>query len=213
MRPVLTWATLAIALLAGCSFDGRSDQYACDQPSDCTDGRVCLDGFCVFSAGSDAAVADASPDQPDADLTPDASTCPPECSSCAGDLCIIECNTDDACATPVVCPAGMPCQVRCTGMASCAGGVDCTDSTACTVICTQADACAGPLECGLGVCDITCSGTSSCTGGIDCSTSCACDTRCTGSNSCLPVPDCPGPPQCTESNDECSSQGGPCDQC
>ena len=45
------FVTVAIALAAittSCSINHRSDQYACTVNTDCTGGRVCENGYCVF---------------------------------------------------------------------------------------------------------------------------------------------------------------------
>ena len=39
MRALLLVATFAAS---ACSFDGRSDQFTCDEPGDCTGGRTCF---------------------------------------------------------------------------------------------------------------------------------------------------------------------------
>lgn len=74
-------AVLAVAGAAlfavGCGFDTRTGAYACELPSDCEDGRTCIDGWCVVptvfaDAGADSggagedATADAAPTEVDA---------------------------------------------------------------------------------------------------------------------------------------------------
>jgi hypothetical protein len=51
---------IAVVVLAGC-FPSRSENYVCQQSTDCTDGRTCDRGFCVLS-GADGAVPDGGTD-------------------------------------------------------------------------------------------------------------------------------------------------------
>lgn len=72
-------AALWAALLAtGCGFDTRTGAYTCELPSDCEDGRTCIDGWCVVESsfgdagidsggGGEDAIADATNTLVDAD--------------------------------------------------------------------------------------------------------------------------------------------------
>ena len=219
-------ALVLLTLLAGCTFERRTLDYACPNTSDCDDGRVCnADGWCVVSTTEPDAGGDAGPTidsgpmidgGPPADAsTPDAFVCPPGCTSCVGDLCVITCAPTGSCATQVVCPAGVKCKVECNGDSSCGAGVDCSAAASCVIECTNTGSCAGALTCGAGRCRVECQGGDSCLGGIDCSDSCACDTFCTGVGSCTTLPVCAhpeGPQGCVKSG-ECESTAGQCNDC
>ncbi|ACY14924.1 hypothetical protein [Haliangium ochraceum] len=181
---------LAGAALLGCGVDRRSDAYRCDTAgASCSDGRECMDGWCVVPAGTG---------------------CPAVCTSCDGATCQVSCLTEDGCADTVVCPEGMNCEVSCGGAGSCAGGVDCDGAVSCQVLCSGASACAGLVACGAGACNVNCEGDESCAEGIDCSLSCACDTDCDGDNAC-PEVSCPDRGGTCTRNGECRSNG--CDVC
>ena len=92
---------LAIVMSAGCAIDARSEALRCDNGV-CPTGRVCESGWCVTTG------------QPDAPpVIADAFTCPPGCSECVGDTCVIRCDQSGACTSKVTCPAGMPCVSAC----------------------------------------------------------------------------------------------------
>ncbi len=213
---------LAVALAGGCSFQRRSEGYACEVPTDCGSGRTCDQGWCVEVGGP---TIDADPNAPDADPTlpdgapPDAFVCPAGCNGCDGEVCLITCNTSDpgaACnAAPIVCPAGVACKVECLAGDSCAAGVDCSDSSNCRVECTGNSSCGGPLTCGDGPCHIECDD-GTCTGGIDCRTSCQCVTMCAGNSSCIPAPMCKIPEgggDCVGGQNECVANTIECMTC
>jgi len=213
---------LAVALVAACSFQRRSEDYACQVASDCGAGRTCDQGWCVEVGGP---VVDADPNAPDADPTlpdgapPDAFVCPPACSSCDGDICLIACDTSDGAApcnaSPVVCPAGIQCKVECLADSSCASGVDCSQSSNCRIECTGTGSCDAPLTCGAGPCHIECDD-GTCTGGIDCREACQCQTFCTGNSSCLPAPMCKVPVgggDCVGAQSECVANTTECMTC
>jgi len=216
---ILALAALAVAALAlvatGCSFERRSPDFTCVTSADCTGGRVCSQGFCVDPlAESDAGAADAAPlddGGAPADTGPDAFVCPPQCSSCALGVCVMDCTPQGSCGTRVVCPAGMPCAVQC-GDSACGAGVDCSSATDCRIDCTQPLSCGGHLSCGDGPCRVQCSGVGACTGGIDCDNSCKCDVLCTGTGTCTPAAQCNGPNQC-DTGKGCTSSPNPCHSC
>ena len=190
-RPGMVAAVLVLASLAGCTVDQRSSSYRCDDPSDCSGGRVCQQGWCVVAG------------------TPDAGTpsgCPASCESCIAGTCVIECEDAQDCADRVECPPGLDCDVTCTGSMRCSLGVDCSRADDCTVVCDGLGACAGGVICGTGECDVDCSGLGSCTQGIDCSGSCACDTECSNESGCGPRV-CPGDGGACERSGECNSAG------
>lgn len=202
-------ALAAVAAVAACRVDARSDDFRCEGPADCTDGRVCsADGWCV--TGDDP--IDAAPD--DGVAPPDAEDCPAACDTCQDGTCIITCDGDGSCADGVVCPAGLPCQVVCTGTASCAGEIDCTAATECEIACLGSTSCGGDITCGLGACLIRCTAGDTCAGALDCSASCACETECTGPGACAGDTTCPpGMPGLCSGNDTCTSGPGQCDDC
>lgn len=206
---------LAVALLvASCGFDERSGEFACDGDGRCPDGRECVDGWCVIPGGGDGTTTDAAAPGPDAVPQPDAQFCPPACTECSGDVCLIRCPGNNACAATVTCPDGMECQVQCSGIDSCGGGVECGGATSCSVSCAKRQACGGAIMCGTGRCDVSCSAADTCAGGIECNDACACTTSCTGADSCALAPDCPGDGAICESGGECTDDGdATCNEC
>ncbi len=174
MRPLLA---LAIALLAACSISHRTGDYACTKQSDCGNGRVCTDGFCVLPGSVDA--PNGSGNQHDAPQ----SGCPTACSSCntGQKTCTIDCRTKD-CTQQVSCPAGYRCDIECNTDNACRNGVNCQLGISCMVNCSGKASCEN-VQCGLGPCDVACSGTGACKN-VSCGNSCACDITCTGSQSC-----------------------------
>lgn len=188
-------AAAALAALAACAIDSRSELYQCDALQDCSNGRVCRAGWCVVP-GDDGPGRDAGVSIPDAagtgtDQEPDASTCPAACTSCDDGACQVDCRDNDSCRDLIVCPPDLPCTVICDGTDSCASGVDCSAASSCDVRCTSPRACSGRIECGDGSCEVTCDARDTCAGGIDCADSCSCETSCSGSRSCDVAPDCP----------------------
>ena len=208
---------ILVAAAAGCSFQRRSEGYACETPTDCGAGRTCDQGWCVEIGGP---TIDADPNAPDADPnapdsgTSDAFVCPVGCGFCDElNTCIIQCNAGNPCNTaPVVCPPGQRCKIECLTAGTCAMGIDCSAATNCRIECGGSSACAGPIACGEGPCTIECTNTDTCTGGIDCADSCQCLTQCSGGGSCTPAPVCPSPPQCTNGN-ECLASHPNCMTC
>jgi hypothetical protein len=168
-------ALVGLALAsAGCSVSHRSGDFACKLPSDCVDGRTCLDGFCVLPVDSGI------PDMPHAD----AAVCPSVCTSCNPDqkTCIVDCALNGGCQQAIACPLGFSCDVRCSVADACSKGVNCTGSTSCKIACSGVQSCRG-LTCGFGVCNVSCSGSGACSD-VNCSTSCACDVTCNASALC-----------------------------
>lgn len=213
-------AIVALALAAaGCSFQRRSEGYACETSSECGAGRACDQGWCVEVGGP---TIDADPNAPDADPTlpdgapADAFVCPAGCDFCDEvDICHITCNTSDVgapCnASPVLCPPGAVCKIECLAGDSCAAGVDCTDSANCRIECTGIGSCGGPLDCSDGPCHVECTATGTCTGGIDCADSCSCFVQCAG-GACTGTTTCPAGCQagneCRNNQQECSTCAG-----
>jgi hypothetical protein len=208
MMRLLLPLTALVAMLAACSVERRSEQFACTEPADCESGRRCIDGWCVVEG--DAPIVDGSSGGSDAPA--DALECPPGCTRCDGAVCVIECTEPNSCATRIVCPPGVACRVRCTGAASCAGGVDCASAPTCQIQCATEGTCRGALLCGDGPCDISCSGGGSCIAGVSCESSCACSVTCQGSNSCSPAAACPA--DACRSGAGCSTDpAAACDTC
>lgn len=171
MKLVALWLTaLGLALATGCSVNHRSGDFACGPDQRCSDGRTCVDGFCVLAADSGV---DARPHPPDA------AVCPSPCTSCSvtQKTCTIDCALNGGCKQAIACPAGFSCNVLCTTDGACSSGVSCASSTSCTVTCSGRQSCQS-VSCGLGPCNITCSGFGSCSGAVLCGSSCACDVTC-----------------------------------
>ena len=182
----MKFLVMTIALLAACSIQHRSGEYACTKQSDCNNGRTCTDGFCVLPGGN-------GPDAPKTIDSPgthaDASTCPAGCTACnpAQHTCTIDCRSAN-CNGSVSCPAGYKCDIQCDTDNSCRNGVDCSTALSCNVTCSGTGSCRN-VACGLGPCDVACSGASSCRG-VACGNSCACDVTCTGNQSCSDTINC-----------------------
>jgi len=184
MKVIALWLAVfgaAVAVAAGsCSINHRSGDFACQVQGDCASDRTCIDGECVLTG-----IGGGPPD--DAALTTDASTCPPQCTSCdAGtNTCTIDCaKNPDECDQAIACPAGMSCNVMCSTDNACRNGVSCEGATACTISCGGRQACED-IRCGDGACNVTCGGRASCNG-VTCGTG-ACQVDCNGLNACPAV--------------------------
>jgi hypothetical protein len=98
------------------------------------------------------------------DAPPATAACPglPCNGGCAGGICRVECEGDDACKdAQLACPPGLGCAITCSGDASCkAATITCPAAESCELSCYGHDACTdatlvgalGPLgvECGKG---------------------------------------------------------------
>jgi hypothetical protein len=200
LRTAAALAGMALAA-ASCGISGRSDDFRCEGPADCSDGRLCVDGWCVRGEGGDAAPA------ADADLAEGAdasAACPERCTSCQNGACVIDCPEDNSCSTLVLCPPGMPCRVDCDGEDACDAGIDCSAAAECNIDCDGTGSCDGPITCGPGPCDVDCEGSGTCDQGIDCSDSCR-------NNSCDIPPLCPIA-ECVDGID-CTDIGADCRDC
>jgi len=165
------WITL---LVAGCSINHRSGDYACTKQSDCAAGRICTDGFCVLQMQLDSGVKMDGANHPDG-----GDTCPSPCTSCdlGAKTCVVDCSVNpSACNNAVVCPTGFACDIRCSTSGSCKNGVNCLNAKSCAIDCSGTNSCRN-LACGTGKCTVDCSGGSSCRG-VGCAQSCACDVTC-----------------------------------
>ena len=209
---------LLAAIAAGCSFQRRSEGYACETPTDCGPGRTCDQGWCVEVGGP---TIDADPNAPDADpnlpdgAPADAFVCPTGCDFCDEvGICHITCNTSDVgapCnAAAVACPAGVACKIECLATDSCAMGVNCSAASNCRVECTGIDSCAGPITCSDGPCHVECTNTNACGGNISCPDSCSCFTDCSGGGACGGTITCP--PGCSQGG-ECRNNQQECSTC
>jgi hypothetical protein len=169
-------AALAVVVVASCSIDHRSGDFACTAQSECKQSRVCVDGLCIVpDSGSRI---DASPD-------PGSAVCPSQCTSCdlAAKTCIVDCSVSpDLCRSPITCPAGMTCDIRCTATEGCRSDINCTNAKACQITCAGSQSCRN-VVCGPGPCTLECSGLGSCRN-FSCGLSCACDVSCAGFGSC-----------------------------
>jgi len=196
---IALWLAAGIAL-AGCSVNHRSGDFACDKQSDCSAGRSCIEGFCVFPDDSGI------PDGPHAD----AAVCPSVCTSCNLDQksCTIDCALNGGCKTQVICPLGFSCDVRCSGDGACASGVSCTGSTSCKITCSGTQSCRN-LSCGLGPCNVACTGNASCDQ-VNCGLACACDVSCSATSLCRTLT-CK--PNCLAAGRGCTSLTVGCNTC
>lgn len=197
----LTLAASIIGIASSCQVEHRSQEFACVNQADCTDGRVCTDGFCVRgdkNNGEDAGI-DASTD------------CDPACTSCDENTCFIECGAGKDCADLVICPTDKKCVIHCTGEDACDKGIECESPFGCEIRCTGIRSCNRQITCLGGPCDIECIGSNACPR-IDCSAACSCDTDCNGSCGGFIGPDCPGTCREPETRD-CTSLNDGCDLC
>lgn len=183
----------AVLLLGACFIGRRSDEFACESPTDCDSGFTCVQGFCVPP------------------------TCPAGCTSCTtlkpdgsgyAD-CKIDCNGNQCRNTTVTCPVGMACTIVCDNNSDCQR-VDCTGAASCTVQCTGTSSCQ-TVTCGAGPCSVTCSGTQSCSSGVTCDDSCKCDVLCGGTNACSTPATCPA--TTCDTGTGCSSSNAACNTC
>ncbi len=203
-----TIVALAVALAAittSCSIQHRSDQYACTTTTDCQDGRICDNGYCVVAGSIDAARPSDAP-KPGGD----ASNCPPGCSTCNVQLktCTINCQLT-SCTNTVTCPAGYKCDIMCNTDNSCRNGINCQQAASCTIACGGKESCQN-VQCGPGPCAVSCTGGASCRG-VDCNNSCACDVVCTGLQSCGDAIQCTS--LACRSGSGCSSAAAFCHSC
>ncbi len=197
-------AVLIIEIASSCQVDHRSQEFACVNQTDCTDGRVCTDGFCVRgekNGGQDDAGIDASTD------------CDPACTFCDDSTCYIECGGGKDCTTRrVTCPVDKKCVVTCTGDNACGEGIECESPFGCEIHCTGTNSCNRKITCQGGPCNIECIGTNACSR-IDCSAACSCDTDCNGCGGFI-GPTCPGGGQCKDPDTrDCTSLNDGCDLC
>jgi len=204
---------LLVTLLAACSINKRSDQFACETAQQCDRGQTCQDGFCV---GGSPPTDSQEPD-PDGQLPPDAFVCPAQCTSCNLNTmtCTVDCNVSPTtCGNPINCPTGFNCNILCTKNELCQN-INCSQGQSCKLECKGINTCRN-VVCGPGECDITCTGNQSCRA-VNCESSCACDVTCTPNTTCLTV-DCPEltnqPFACSGLNPgRCTSAPEGCDTC
>lgn len=168
---------IIVAALAGCSVKHRSEDFACERNADCSNGRSCVDGACVYSGTGNGGI--------DAGEVPgDGQACPSQCTSCDGGThtCTIDCALNGAvCDQRLTCPAGWNCDVRCNRPGSCSN-VSCGQATSCKIACNGAASCTS-VTCGSGPCNVACNGQQSCID-VACNESCACDVSCSANAFC-----------------------------
>jgi hypothetical protein len=200
------------AIVTSCSINHRSDQFACSKPSDCSDGRQCINGECVVPGGEIDAMMTTDGKPP-----PDANLCPDACTSCDvhSMSCTIDCAAGADCGHPITCPAGWNCNIKCTVNDECRSGINCVEAKSCTLTCSGSRACEN-VTCGSGKCTASCTGLGSCRD-VDCTNSCACDVTCTNNNgSCInPGVFCPAgviPGSC-DNGLGCTSSAPGCSSC
>ncbi len=193
---------------ARCTINHRSDGLVCTTTPDCTNGKACVNGYCVGELVVDAASSDARRDAAPAD----AKACPSRCDSCdaGSNTCTITC-TGNNCRNRVVCPTGWNCNITCGADGSCRQGVQCSGAQNCNITCSATGSCDG-IVCGNGKCDVMCSGAGSC-GSVDCNNACACDVSCDGQGSCLGNTNCPGQGNRCSLPNGCTSAPAQCNTC
>ena len=139
VQPVLRLtAVLVSACVVACFVHRPSEDFECASQSDCTNPRVCQNGFCV------------------------AQNCPSDCTSCneAARTCQVDCTSANQCGS-IDCPSGWSCTINCTGGNACQDIVCRTDSK-CRVTCNGTDACE-TLYCGNAcACDQSCTPADAC---------------------------------------------------
>jgi hypothetical protein len=180
---------LGVAAAPSCSVDRRSGTLACSPTMSCTNGRTCVQGYCVLDPG-DAHPLDTSP------------ACPSQCASC--DSLTMTCNITGGGAA-VTCPPSWHCTIDCSATSSCPT-VTCSGARSCTIDCAGSASCTN-IACGSARCDVTCGGAGACNG-VDCRSSCQCDVTCGGAGACgaLQCPRLPGNQFCTTTG----TSGSPC---
>jgi len=198
VKLALLWL-VALVTAGSCSISHRSNDFACQNTSDCAFGRICSDGVCVSILPIDAGVT---------------TVCPSQCTSCNIDkrTCAIDCALNGgACNSLVTCPAGWSCDIACSTGNSCRSGIDCADSNDCTVTCSGTTSCRN-ITCGSGRCDVDCTGINSCRA-VDCGAACACDITCHDVSLCIDIT-CKDIQCFADSiNGGCSSTPRDCDTC
>lgn len=200
-------ALAALLVLASCTVDRKSTVLACTMQSQCTDGRICDQGYCVLPSGTNP--QDGGHDGPQ---QLDSSGCPGECTSC--DIAASRCEIDGFGGANLACPAGWNCTIECLGTAVC-GTIACDQAASCDVSCIGSAAC-GAITCGAGRCQADCQGAGACAS-VDCEMSCRCDVSCpTGDCGQLMCPQRPGGTYCTSDGTAgrpCKSAAGQCHSC
>eukprot|EP01084_Bolivina_argentea_P018672 34737_1 len=83
----------------------------------------------------------------------------PSTAPTPGEICNINCNTDDACKSKTLnCRSGDPCIIQCTGVSACADYTQINGNTATdvSIICDGIDACKVGIDiaCGIGHCNL-----------------------------------------------------------
>jgi len=182
MKVTARWLVGFALLVAGCSVNHRSGDFACDRQADCSSGRTCIDNFCVALQADASVPVDSKNDAPP---PTDANLCPSACTSCSNDskTCTIDCMLNGgACNGLIRCPEGWNCNVLCSLAGSCSNGLICPGGKSCKVTCSGRQSC-NDFMCNTGPCDVECTGASSCNS-LSCGTACACDINCLNSTSC-----------------------------
>ena len=123
----------------------------------------------VQAAWNDDAAGDDDSAGDDPSVLVEPVVCPPACTSCAGEVCTIDCNATSACqGAALLCPPFMECDVQCGGISSCQGAsIRCPDQGSCNVSCSNTSSCQSMFLTGSGpdVLTLDCSGTSACQAG------------------------------------------------
>lgn len=193
----LAFLSLATALvfslaasLTACTIDRRSDALACQRTTDCSDGRVCVDAYCVLGDDGGGGGSNAE--------------CPEDCTRCEGGTCYRDCMNEDC--RRFSCPEGWKCNVTC-GANRCRD-IDC-DEGDCEITCAGTNAC-GDITCGQGRCAVTCDGVGACKD-VECEEACSCQVTCATVPSCQPLgASCPA--QCDAGNG-CNGSSAACNTC
>lgn len=199
---IVTGILVAVFIVSSCSIRHRSDEYACTTSTDCNDGRVCDNGFCIVAGSIDAPKGDAG--------RADANNCPSPCTTCnvQQKSCTINCQNAN-CTNMITCPAGYRCDILCNTDNACRAGVTCSLASSCNIECQGKQSCEN-IFCGPGPCDVGCTGPASCRN-VFCGNSCACDVVCTGNQSCADNISCSS--LACESGSGCTSVPALCHSC
>jgi hypothetical protein len=127
---------LAGALTMACFVDRKSDTLACSTAADCSDNRVCQDGYCVRQSQSD---------------------CPAHCDACNTSVTPHTCIVTSTGGSNFTCPDGFQCLINCSGGNAC-GDLTCAGGAQCVIACSGANSC-GDITCSAAcACDVTCTG-------------------------------------------------------
>jgi hypothetical protein len=180
--------TAGMAATAGAAGTAGAGMIRSCNPA-CASVEQCVDGVCRAECGDDTG--------PLASVA-----CPKDCDACEAGVCIVRCNTEQACkGRRVNCPEGLACQVECSAKQACETvEVRCAPDQLCSLTCNGEQACKGAkLECRGARCELLCGNAKqscqdarqACSPGAACRASCGtgeapevrgCDAACNASS-------------------------------